>query len=43
MFQFLTEDILVMLGVRVYQKKVGIPMDTNCALRFSDLFLYSYD
>jgi hypothetical protein len=29
-----------MLGERVFQQTVGIPMDTNCAPLLADLFLY---
>jgi hypothetical protein len=32
-----------MLGGRVFQQTVGIPMDTNCAPLLADLFLYSYE
>jgi len=29
-----------MFGGRVFQQKVGIPMGTNCATLFADLFLF---
>jgi hypothetical protein len=32
-----------MLGVRVFQRTVGIPMGTNCAPLLADLFRYSYE
>jgi hypothetical protein len=32
-----------MLGGRVFQQRVGMPMGTNCAPLISDLFLYSYE
>jgi hypothetical protein len=32
-----------MLGGRVLQQTVGIPMGTNCAPLLADLFLYSYE
>jgi hypothetical protein len=32
-----------MLGGRVFQRTVGIPMSTNCAPLLADLFLYSYE
>ena len=30
-------------GGRIFQQTVGIPMGTNCAPLFADLFLYSYE
>ena len=35
-------NISVIFGGRVFQRTVGIPMSTNCAL-LADLFLYSYE
>ena len=32
-----------MSGGRVFQQTVGIPMGTNCAPLFPDLFFYSYE
>ena len=32
-----------MFGGQLFQQMVGIPVGTNCALLFTDLFLYSYD
>jgi len=34
--------VKVMLGGRVLQQTVGIPISTNCAPLLVDLFLYSY-
>ena len=36
-------DSIFILGGRVFQQTVGIPMGTNCAPLFVDLFLYSYE
>ena len=38
-----TTSKCVMLGGRVFQRTVGIPMSTNCAPLLADLFLYSYE
>ncbi len=43
MLEFLIDNIFVMLGGRVFQQTVGIPMGTNCAPLLADLFLYSYE
>ena len=43
MLEFLIDNIFVMFGGRVFQQTVGIPMGTNCAPLFADLFLYSYE
>jgi len=32
-----------MIGARIFQQTIGIPMDTNCAPLLADLFLYSYE
>ena len=37
------ENIYVQFGGMVYQQRVGIPMDTNCAPLIADLFLYYYE
>ena len=42
MLAFLIDNIFVMLGGRVFQQTVGIPMGTNCAPLLADLLLYSY-
>jgi len=38
----LIDNIFVMFGGRVFQQRVGIPMDANCAPLLADLFLYSF-
>jgi hypothetical protein len=43
MLEFLIYNIFVMLGGRVFQQTVGIPMGTNCAPLLTDLFLYSHE
>jgi hypothetical protein len=40
---FLIDNIFVLVGVKVFQQSVGIPMGTNCALLLADMFLYSYE
>jgi hypothetical protein len=37
---FLLDNIYVVFGDQVFQQSFGIPMDTNCAPLFADLFLY---
>jgi hypothetical protein len=37
---FLIDNISVIVGERVLQQTVGIPMGTNCAPPVADLFLY---
>jgi hypothetical protein len=41
MLELLIDNIFVIFGGRVFQKKVGIPMGTNCAPLLAELFLYS--
>ena len=40
---FLLDNIYIRSGSKLYRQIVGIPMDTNCAPQFSDLFLFCYD
>jgi hypothetical protein len=40
MLAILIDNIFAMLGERVLQQTVGIPMETNCAPLLADLFLY---
>ena len=40
---FLVDNIYVVFGDQVFQQTVGIPMGTNCAPLFADLFLHSYE
>ena len=43
MLGFLIDNIFVILGGRVFQQTIDIPMGTNCALLLADLFVYSYE
>ena len=43
MLEFLIDNIFVILGGRVFQQTVDIPMGTNCAPLLADLFVYSYE
>ena len=43
MLEFLVDNIFVVLGGKVFQYIVGIPMGTNCAPLLADVFQYSYE
>ena len=43
MFEFLVDNIFVLLAGKVFQQIVGILMGTNCAPLLADIFLYSYE
>jgi hypothetical protein len=43
MLGFLVDNIYVVFGDKVFQQSAVIPMGTNCASLFADLFLYSYE
>ena len=43
MLEFLIDNIFVIFGGRVFQQTVRIPIGTNCASLFADLFLYWYE
>ena len=43
MVEFLIDNIFVKLGGHLFRQVIGIPMGTNCAPFFADLFLYSYE
>ena len=43
MLEFLVDNIFVVFAGKVFQKIIGIPMDTNCAPLLADIFLYSYE
>ena len=43
MLEYLTDNIFVEFGGRIFQQTIGIPMGTNCAPLLADLFLYSYE
>ena len=40
---FLMDNISVQFGGCLFHQAIGIPMGTNCAPLFADLFLYSYE
>ena len=42
MIEFLVDNIYFRFGGQLFRQMVGIPMGTNCAPLFADLFLYSY-
>ena len=37
------DNILIRFGTKLYRQVVGIPMGTNCAPLFADLFLFCYE
>ena len=43
MLEYLIDNIFVEIGGRIFQQTIGIPMGTDCAPLFADLFLYSYE
>ena len=40
---FLLNNIYIRFGTKLFRQIVGIPMDTNCAPRVADLFLFCYE
>jgi hypothetical protein len=42
MIEFLIDNMFVILGGRVFQQTISIPMGTNCAPLLPDLFFDSY-
>jgi hypothetical protein len=40
MLDVLIDNIFVLLGGQVFQQTIGIPMDTNRALRYSPICFY---
>ena len=40
---YLLDIIFIRLGTRVYRQTTGIPMGTNCARLFADLFPFYYE
>jgi len=42
MNNFLTDNIFIQFGDRIFQQTVGIPIETNCSPLSVDLFLHSY-
>ena len=43
MLEFLVDNIFAVLGGKVFQQIVGIPMGTICASLLADIFLYSHE
>ena len=43
MLEYLIDNIFGEFGGWIFQQTIGIPMGTNCASLFADLFLYSYE
>ena len=42
MLDCLIDNIFVLFGEQVFQKPIGIPMDTNCATLLANLLLHAY-
>ena len=40
---YLLDNIYIRFGSKLYRKKVGIPMGTNCVPLVADLFLFCYE
>ena len=40
---YLLDNIYIRFDTKLYRKIVGIPMDANCALLVTDLFLVCYE
>ena len=38
-----TPDFFIRFGTKLYRQIIGIPMGTNCAPLFADLFLFCYE
>jgi hypothetical protein len=43
MLDCLIDNIFVLFGEPVFQKPIGIPMDTNCAPLLGNLLLHAYE
>ena len=43
MVKFLSDNIFVKFGGRLFRQVIGIPMGTNCAPLLADLILYFYE
>jgi hypothetical protein len=43
MFEFLIDNIFVVVGGQVFQQSVGIPMSTNCAPLLADRVLHLFE
>ena len=42
-FHYLLDNISIRFGSKLYRQIVGMPMGTNCAPLFADLFLFCYE
>ena len=40
---YLSDNIFIRFGSKLYRQNVGIPMGTNCAPLVADLFLFCYE
>ena len=40
---YLSDNIFIKFGSKLYRQIVGIPMGTNCAPFVADLFLFCYE
>ena len=43
MIDFLIDNIYIKIGNHLFQQRIDILMDTNCAPLLANLFLYSYE
>jgi len=43
MINFLTDNIFIEFGGRIFQQTAGIPMGTNCSPLLANLFSHSYE
>ena len=43
MIGFLIDNIYIKIGNHLFRQCIGIPVGTNCAQFFTNLFLYSYE
>ena len=43
MLTFSLDNSFIQFGTKLYRQVVGIPMGTNCAPRYADLFLLCYE
>ena len=40
---YLSDNIFIKFGTKLYRQTIGISMGTNCAPRVADLFLFCYE
>ena len=43
MLEYLIDNIYIIVGNRVFQQHIGIPMGTDCALLIANLYLFCYE